>query len=799
MNDLNLIATPEGIRRAEIALIEMQLTKTKLAERLGLTRPPISKFFNGKTIRNENFVTICKTLGLDWRIVCGLQQIETVTDQAAQAPKDEDSLEKIIQNIRDDIRPRITRNHGKIKVLNLEKPIDLDDIYISINILEKVTRRKQLEFIEIMRRKPYDEVNLTYENVEVMIRQPIYPDDVDRFSRGPIKEKHVPILDAVRDYKNLLVLGKPGSGKTTLLKYLAVQCIRAGIKSQCIPILITLKEFSEAKGQPSLLEYIRQDFLDKERKYLEKLLINGNILILLDGLDEVYVSDISRVTTEIKKFSEKYIENSCIVTCRIAAEEHNLNFIDIEIDDLEDPEIKAFATKWFCRNKSKINADDFLKQLKSNSQILELAKTPKLLALLCLIFEDLGKFPHDRSRLYRDAVKTLVKQEKREKNGSTLYTELSIGQKEKLFSYIAYVSFVEEKYFFDVDYAKKIIKKFLIESSVPNLDRLDIDRFMNYIQAQNGLIVERAHEVYSFSHLTFHEYFVSREIVESTHRELLLLNLSRKILESRWKEVILLVSEMIPEIDTFLLNIKHVIDNSISEDQDIQKFVKWIYKRASHESDLYKKAAIRAFYWGTVGYGCCYAEEIAHAFELNYSSFSNLDSILIFLLLRSKSLDTQGLWDLWAETNLFDYNRAAWSRELIQAIDVALSLLYDLDYSVWSALQKLRENLTEFESSDSDTVWDEWWQSNGSSWVSKLNVALTSYLEADIYGIHSGFNNAQTNSIIKYLEANAILVACLKKSSDTNSTVREEIENTLLLPIIEIKSYKSFKKKDIKQ
>ncbi|MBO1350960.1 MAG: hypothetical protein EBE86_027955 [Hormoscilla sp. GUM202] len=43
--------------------------------------------------------------------------------------------------------------------------------------------------------------------------------------------------------------------------------------------------------------------------------------------------------------------------------------------------------------------------------------------------------------------------------------------------------------------------------------QLDSEAVLKSIEAQHGLLVERAKIIYSFSHLKFHEYFTAREII----------------------------------------------------------------------------------------------------------------------------------------------------------------------------------------------------------------------------------------------------------------------------------------------
>lgn len=74
---------------------------------------------------------------------------------------------------------------------------------------------------------------------------------------------------------------------------------------------------------------------------------------------------------------------------------------------------------------------------------------------------------------------------------------------------------------------------------------LDTGAVLRSIEAQHGLLVERARGIYSFSHLTFQEYFTAKHFVDSSGSQALE-NLANHITESRWREVFLLTAEMMP-------------------------------------------------------------------------------------------------------------------------------------------------------------------------------------------------------------------------------------------------------------
>lgn len=165
-----------------------------------------------------------------------------------------------------------------------------------------------------------------------------------------------------------------------------------------------------------------------------------------------------------------------------------------------------------------MKADRFLQQLKSHPPIRDLATSPLLLTLLCLVFEDSGDFPANRSELYQNGVDVLLKKWdiKRNIERDQVYKKLSLKRKEDLLSHIAYRTFETGNYFFKQKDVERQIREFIENLPGASTDEqeleLDSEAVLKSIEAQHGLFVERARGIYSFSHLTFHEYFTARHI-----------------------------------------------------------------------------------------------------------------------------------------------------------------------------------------------------------------------------------------------------------------------------------------------
>jgi predicted NACHT family NTPase len=105
---------------------------------------------------------------------------------------------------------------------------------------------------------------------------------------------------------------------------------------------------------------------------------------------------------------------------------------------------------------------------------------------------------------------------------------------------------------------------------------LDSAAVLKSIEAQHGLFVERARGIYSFSHLTFHEYFTARKIMTScnpyTADDPTLQGLVSHLTEKRWREVFLLTVGMLDDTDALLQLMKARIDGLLAGDDKFQRF-----------------------------------------------------------------------------------------------------------------------------------------------------------------------------------------------------------------------------------
>jgi predicted NACHT family NTPase len=480
------------------------------------------------------------------------------------------SYDALVQQSRSTVRPLIQKQCGTMQVLDMECPIDLTGdrgVYTNVNILEQQSRR----------------------------RKPESREDCD-FANRRVRQKSIPGLEAVEKHQRLMVLGKPGAGKSTFLKYLAMQCITSGFAGDKVPFFVRLKDFAEAPQLPSLLEYLAEGLAVE---IIDRLLSSGRALIFLDGLDEVRGEDIKRIISEIRSITRKSDENQLFITCRIAAKEETFeNFIYVEMADFDPPQMAAFTNNWFRARNNPPNAKIFLQRLGQNKSIWELAKTPILLTLLCLMFEIYDDFPENRVDLYEKGVDLLLQKWDQnqgvERDQISQYVDLMFI--ERLLIYIAFHSFTEQKYIIERRQLRLYIKDFIKisqqEGACSELSRIDCDALIKSIQTCHGLLVEQAHDTYSFSHLTFQEYFTAKNILNfSTKCEFQ--KLIEYIWEPRWQEIFLLVTEGLNDADYFLRSCKYQIDLMIDCDQNLQKFLGWGSDKTRTNAQGFESVVIR--------------------------------------------------------------------------------------------------------------------------------------------------------------------------------------------------------------
>jgi predicted NACHT family NTPase/tellurite resistance protein len=590
----SLVVSQDCLPAVKQALKRTELTQKELGITVGCSRQPITNFFRGVAIAQTLFVKICDRLGLDWQEIAGIAKGNEIAPSQGDPVYLLDDLDALVRSLRQKTLASIQDRCGTMRILDMSHPLGIEDIYTSVNILEQITGHKRKKIAELLQ-------SCSLENF-------------DRLGFGQVAQERMPGLKAIRKYQKLIILGKPGAGKTTFLKYLAIQCNQGRFEAEHVPIFVTLKDFAEAADAPSLLTYISHqgfehhsllpdsDFEAPLMGELYRIMQQGRAFILLDGLDEVRQDDCHRVLTEIRDASEQFRDCHFVITCRIAAWEYTFeHFTEVEVADFDPSQIESFAAKWFS-NKP-VSPRYFIQYLANNSRIHQLAVSPLLLTLLCLAFEEAGNCPDNRSELYKEGIDALLKKwdAKRGIQRDQVYKGLSLQRKSELLEAIALTTFEQKDYFFKRQWVEQLITDYLRKLPNAGGDTLlsDSAAILQSIEAQHGLLIERAKGIYSFSHLTFHEYFAARQLVFNCANRTATLEtfVHSNLTDKRWREIFLLIAEMLPDAALLLVPMQHAINQLLSDQQPLQAFLAHVQQCAmAAEFSFCKPAAVRAFF-----------------------------------------------------------------------------------------------------------------------------------------------------------------------------------------------------------
>jgi formylglycine-generating enzyme required for sulfatase activity len=241
-----------------------------------------------------------------------------------------------------------------------------------------------------------------------------------------------------------VLLGAPGTGKTTFVNYLA-NALAAGDEKRLagwpaaerhyLPFLLSLRELAAwigayGRGQKAgaaliwgfLVHDLRERNLGFVTDVLREALEQGEILLLMDGFDEVPPEVLPVVRDSIQHCVNTYPNGRYIVTCRVSA--YNLpqwrlpekRFPRTGLVPFEDHQIDRFADAWYSEvsgggHIAGVLAGERAERLKRavrRSDLRSLASNPMLLTVMALLHTFRGELPEARARLYEEALHILL-------------------------------------------------------------------------------------------------------------------------------------------------------------------------------------------------------------------------------------------------------------------------------------------------------------------------------------------------------------------------------------------------------
>lgn len=466
--------------------------------------------------------------------------------------------------------------HGILKVLGMRQPIPLESVYTTVQFLDNAAVQSFASIADL---------------------EQAYRLSNQRGLRWRQAEKHGG-LEIANQTPYLMVLGGPGTGKSTFLRKIGLEALKGrqkvGFQHLCLPVLLELKEFRSS--EIDIKAAIGREFeicgFPEYQRFTEQALAQGQLLVLLDGLDEVPADRLNELVSRIQNFVDRYSKNRFIASCRVAAYRYNLRrFTDVAIADFSDEQIQSFITSWFQQQPEQGKACWEKLASQDYAAARELAHTPLLLTLVCLLYQRAGQFPTNRATLYYRALWVLLEEWAGEKGipQELLYKGLDTRRKELMLAEIAHDALQSDQLFLSKREIARQIER-ILQDMLPEEPFIDGVAVLRSMEIQHGILVEQADEIYSFSHLTIQEFLTAQYIVDDEEKIEQLV--TDRLTETRWHEVFLLLAGL-KRADKLLLRIERQLPTLVQHPR-VLSLLQWADQITTGSSGNYLPAAKRA-------------------------------------------------------------------------------------------------------------------------------------------------------------------------------------------------------------
>ncbi|MFJ4748947.1 HEAT repeat domain-containing protein [Streptomyces albogriseolus] len=403
------------------------------------------------------------------------------------------------------------------------------------------------------------------------------------------------VLDVLAREKGqrVVLLGDPGAGKSTLAHYLALALTGglgpdgalAGLAGR-IPLIVELRHYAQpAWRQQTFAEFLAHlwttEGMGLPLPLLGRLLDEGRVLLVFDGLDEIFDPKFRAETARrIAGFAAHHQRCRVIVTSRVIGYQRQTldgaGFAHYMIQDLDTPRIHEFARRWYetaCPGQPALT-EQLLTRLKEaiahSRSVRELAGNPLLLTILAI----LGRrqtLPRDRHGVYQHAVTVLVA--RWDRDAKHLTAPLSgpvaealdlLGQTERLEMLRLLARRMQEgsggisgNYVPEAD-IEDVFRQYLQLCDVrPDVARRAARAMVQQLRERNFILARYGGGAWGFVHRTFLEYLAAADIVhryeherEWTPEALVSEVLVPRAEDATWHEVILLLAGQLREHDT---------------------------------------------------------------------------------------------------------------------------------------------------------------------------------------------------------------------------------------------------------
>ena len=394
-------------------------------------------------------------------------------------------------------------------------------------------------------------------------------------------------------FGRMLIRGGAGCGKTTLVRWAAMQAARGtslGRRTipefertpdgdirllhedeqlritndwrRRMPFVITLRNCPEGKLPPpdEFPAQIGNEVGHPPPQWVDRLLRNGQALILIDGIDEVAKLNHKDLYASVNRLIKAFHKDNYIVLTTRPDAVANVRFEDLEfipsdIEPLEDKDRELFIQHWFDAVSRKLKysakqtqelqdeAKAIAKLIGQTPWLAQLATTPLYCAMTCALYRARrGTLPHGLRAMCETLCEMMVDRRDRERKITLddfpkAYAQLDYPQKKLLLRRLAHYFIMAGRSAIPVPDAIEQIGKAL--TGMMQRDPKEAGDVFAALVVRSGMLrsaapaTETRPATVQFVHNTFKEFLAGEQLADEANADFLV----KQLADETWRRV----------------------------------------------------------------------------------------------------------------------------------------------------------------------------------------------------------------------------------------------------------------------
>ena len=376
-----------------------------------------------------------------------------------------------------------------------------------------------------------------------------------------IQEIRMPVGDWLSRHNRSVILGEPGYGKSALLRVAALQLLN-GLDEPfslpwygLLPVWISFGGFTAAVQRQNGLsledyfdQWLHQHSADPIRPLFRRAVKQGEILLLIDGLDEgqnlhaaqqamdrlstfLSIRPIPAIFTSRPRGYTQVHPDGAWPLARLASfDEAQIEcFARTWFRHLETPEVTAEKGHAWAEVSTEQRKAEFLKAIRANPRVMDLARTPLFCQLLIDVFRFSHHLPEQRIKVYDKVIELLLSDHPAARVQaaglpSPPDTPRTDDLREMLMRLALHIQVNGSAGVISAKDCQAVFCDFLTDDiNGPGYSPYEAQHqaksVIDYAQTGLGLVVERAPDELGFFHLTVQEYLAAQAMVRKEEQE----------------------------------------------------------------------------------------------------------------------------------------------------------------------------------------------------------------------------------------------------------------------------------------